>query len=100
MAVQDEHHFIVACVFERAFDEHVTISGVLGVVEEVALDETLNEVKEEAVAVDVVNAGLVSMTSVQLSRWVVDAKNLTPKGFGQEVDVALEPVVTDLRSAY
>jgi hypothetical protein len=31
-------------------------------------------------------------------RWIVDTENLTPKFFCQEIDVALEPVVTDRKN--
>jgi len=54
--VQDQNDFVVAWVFEGAFDEDVAVSCVLGVVEKVALDEALENIEEDPVANDVMMA--------------------------------------------
>jgi len=98
LAVQDQDDFVVLRVSEGIFDEGVAASCVLGVVEEVARDEALDEIEEDPIAND---AMMVSAVNVLWNigstglRWIVDTEDLAPKCFSQEIDVALEPVATD-----
>jgi len=61
LAMQDQDNFVISRVLEGLFDEGVTISGVLGAVEEVAPDEALNEIKENPIADDVTMVSAVDV---------------------------------------
>ena len=52
LAVQDQDDFVVFWVFEGPFDEGITISCVLCVVEEGTPDEALDEIKENPITDD------------------------------------------------
>jgi hypothetical protein len=53
LAVQDQDDFVVFRAFEGGFDEGVSVTCVLGVVEKVALDEALDKIEYDPVTDDV-----------------------------------------------
>ena len=95
--MQDQDDFVVLRVFEGSFDEGVTVSCVLGVVEEVTPDEALDEIEEDPTADDAMVSAVDVLWDIRSTglRWIVDTEDLAPKCFCQEIEVALEPVVTD-----
>lgn len=96
LGVQEENDLGVARVVELGFDDAIADADVTGRVAEVALDETFEDVKEEARS----GCGwLMSDDGLERRRgeggalrFVVDAEDGTLEGGGEAIDVGLHPV--------